>query len=275
LKPIVTRTLSGAIYIVLVIGSVFAGRIPFGVVMLLFLILCQSEYLNLFKNTGISIDRISFIAVGIFSYAISLMVLLGFIEMKYLILIIPLLFIPFLSEILRKEKQPIANISFGIAGLIYLVVPFVILNAFTNSTNALSGHNISLLLGFFIIIWANDTFAYLSGMFFGRHKFFERISPKKTWEGTLGGFILGVASGFVLSLFFKEFSPVKWMGYAIIIIIFGTFGDLLESLIKRTLGLKDSGSIMPGHGGILDRFDSILLAAPFAFIYIAFVLNLR
>lgn len=134
-------------------------------------------------------------------------------------------------------------------------------------------HSISLLLGFFIVIWTNDTFAYLSGMFIGRHKFFERISPKKTWEGTAGGLVFGLAAGYILSLFFDDFSLSEWLGYALTIIIFGTFGDLFESLIKRTLGLKDSGNIMPGHGGILDRFDSILLAAPFAFIYIVFVLN--
>jgi phosphatidate cytidylyltransferase len=108
---------------------------------------------------------------------------------------------------------------------------------------------------------------------FGRHKFFERLSPKKTWEGTIGGALFGIAGSFVLSLFYPELTIPEWIGYALTIIIFGTFGDLFESMMKRTAGLKDSGNIMPGHGGILDRFDSILMAAPFAFIYIVFVLN--
>ena len=131
----------------------------------------------------------------------------------------------------------------------------------------------SLLVGFFIVIWGNDTFAYLSGMAFGKHKLLERVSPKKTWEGTFGGALFSFIAVIVLSLFFKELNAFEWIGFALTIIIFGTFGDLFESLIKRTLGLKDSGNIMPGHGGILDRFDSILMAAPFAYIYIVFVLN--
>lgn len=273
MKPIVTRTISGAIYILAVLASVFAGRISFGAVMLLFLLLCQYEYINMFRHAGISIDKISFYISGMLSYVTGWLVITGNLNEKFLFIIIPMTFLPFITELMRQEKQPVSNLTYGIAGLVYLVVPFVLLNSFYYPETAeFTRYNYSLLFGFFIIIWAYDTFAYLSGMFFGKHKFFERISPKKTWEGTAGGLVFGIAGGAILSLFYSDHSLIEWMGFAAVIIIFGIFGDLFESLIKRSLGLKDSGRIMPGHGGILDRFDSILLAAPFAFIYKVFVL---
>jgi phosphatidate cytidylyltransferase len=272
-KPILTRTLSGAIYILLILGSVILGSIPFGLVLLFFLILCQLEYLKMFTNAGIPVEKFSFLIAGLGSYLISLLIILNLLDRIWLVLIIPLIFSFYITELFRKKPNPVSNINFGIGGLVYLGIPFILLNVFLYPDLNFSHHSISLLLGFFIIIWANDTFAYLSGMFFGKHKFFERISPKKTWEGTAGGLVFGLITGYILSLFFDEFSSFEWLGYALTIIIFGTFGDLFESLMKRTLGLKDSGNIMPGHGGILDRFDSILLAVPFAFIYIVFVLN--
>jgi phosphatidate cytidylyltransferase len=153
------------------------------------------------------------------------------------------------------------------------VLPFTLLNFFFYPELNYGFPTVSLLVGFFVLIWGNDTFAYLSGMAFGKHKLFERISPKKTWEGAIGGGLFSVVAAIVLSFFFEELNVYEWMGFALTIIIFGSFGDLFESLIKRSVGIKDSGTIMPGHGGILDRFDSILMAAPFAYIYIIFVLN--
>lgn len=122
-------------------------------------------------------------------------------------------------------------------------------------------------------MWVNDTFAYLTGMLLGKHKFFERISPKKTWEGTIGGAVFTIVGAYVFSFFINDFTNFEWMGLGLVIVIFGTFGDLIESMIKRTYGIKDSGKIMPGHGGILDRLDSILIAAPFVLLYVVFILN--
>ncbi len=194
--------------------------------------------------------------------------------MRYLLLIFLIIFKIILGELFLQNKNPIINIGVTLTGLLYIVLPFSILNFFyypEMNYGFPSGR--PLLIGFFIIIWGNDTFAYLSGMAFGKHKLFERISPKKTWEGTIGGGVFAVIAAIVLSFIYKDFNAFEWMGFALTIIIFGTFGDLFESLIKRTIGLKDSGNIMPGHGGILDRFDSILIAAPFAYLYIVFVIN--
>jgi phosphatidate cytidylyltransferase len=117
----------------------------------------------------------------------------------------------------------------------------------------------------------NDTFAYLTGVTFGKHRLFERISPKKSWEGFVGGGLAALLSGYVFSLIIPEISLIQWLIFSEITVVFGTFGDLIESLIKRTVHVKDSGNIIPGHGGLLDRFDSMLLAAPSVFIFLWFL----
>ena len=128
----------------------------------------------------------------------------------------------------------------------------------------------AFLTGYFIITWAYDTGAYLYGRQFGKHKLFERISPKKTWEGTIGGSGIALLVALVLFFIVKDVNLFDWIALTIMILVFGTFGDLVESLIKRNLKIKDSGSVLPGHGGILDRFDSILISAPFVFLYFIF-----
>ena len=255
------------------LGSVILGPYAFGIVQVLFLGICLLEYQNMFANSGKSTGKLSFVIWGVLSYFIVLFYLWDIWGMKYLLLIILIIFKIIIGELYKNDKNPIVNIGITMLGLVYIVLPFSLLSFFYYPELNFGFPSPILLIGFFIVIWGNDTFAYLSGMAFGKHKLFERISPKKTWEGTIGGALFGVIVGIVFSLFYKDLNALEWIGYALTIIIFGTFGDLFESLMKRTLGLKDSGNIMPGHGGILDRFDSILMAAPFAYIYIVFVLN--
>lgn len=273
MKPIVTRTISGAVYIVLMLGSVLVGPLTFGLVQFIFLILCLTEFKNMFEQTDHPIKSASFILSGILIYLIVILYLFDIWGMGYLLLIILVIFKLIIGELFKEHKNPIVSIGVELFGLLYIVLPFALLNFFFYPELNFGGPANYLLIGLFIVIWGNDTFAYLSGMMFGKHKLFERISPKKTWEGAIGGGIFAIIAAIVLAYFFPELSTIEWIGFALIIIIFGTFGDLFESLIKRSLGLKDSGTIMPGHGGILDRFDSILMAVPFAYIYVVFVIN--
>jgi phosphatidate cytidylyltransferase len=134
-----------------------------------------------------------------------------------------------------------------------------------------SENNARIILGFFILIWSNDTFAYLVGRSVGKTKLFQRISPGKTWEGTVGGVICTQGIAYALSIYFTELEPIHWHVVAVIVSVFGTLGDLVESMFKRSLGVKDSGNILPGHGGILDRFDAVLVAAPFVVAYLSLV----
>jgi phosphatidate cytidylyltransferase len=184
-----------------------------------------------------------------------------------LFLPIPLFFLPFIIEIYRNKPEPLKNIAFTILPIFYIALPLALLNLI-NDKNAVHFLGFPVFLtGYFILTWSYDTGAYLYGKKWGKHKLFERISPKKTWEGTIGGSAIALLIATGLSFLVKEIKLVDWLALTGIILVFGSFGDLVESLIKRNLNIKDSGTILPGHGGILDRFDSILISAPFVFLY--------
>jgi len=184
------------------------------------------------------------------------------------ILPLPLLFIPFILELFRKQKTPLINIALTILGIVYIAFPFSLLNLLNGDDKVHVLGFPAVLTGYFIITWFYDTGAYLYGKQFGKHKLFERISPKKTWEGTIAGVVVAFLTSFGLALLIPEFPMIDWFVLSILVVVLGTFGDLVESMFKRSLNIKDSGSIFPGHGGILDRFDTILLSAPFVFLYL-------
>lgn len=159
---------------------------------------------------------------------------------------------------------------------IYIALSFAMLNVLAYHSIGNEGelshyqvqYNPILPLSIFIFTWINDTGAYCTGMLFGQHRLFERISPKKSWEGSIGGGVFSIIGAIVMAHFFP-FMPISiWIGLALTVVIFGTLGDLTESLLKRTIGIKDSGNILPGHGGMLDRFDSTLMAVPAAVVYL-------
>ncbi len=181
-----------------------------------------------------------------------------------------LLFCPFIIEIFRNQTAPLINIAITITGVVYVALPLALLNSFSSGDAVrLSGIPV-LLTGYFILTWFYDTAAYLYGKQFGRHKFFERISPKKTWEGTIAGASIAFLTAGVFTMLPAGFPAYHWILLAVIVMFFGTLGDLAESLLKRSLEVKDSGTILPGHGGILDRFDTILISSPFVFLYFQF-----
>jgi len=194
------------------------------------------------------------------------------------ILIVALFNLTFIIELFRKSNTPFLNIAYLFLGIIYVVVPFALLAYISSVIDVISGifspdnHSYRyFLLGFFFLIWSNDTFAYLVGISIGKHRLFERISPKKSWEGFIGGIICTQGVAYLISIYFTEIAWMHWLAIALIISIFGTLGDLVESMLKRSLGVKDSGTILPGHGGILDRFDAVLLAAPFVVTYMLLI----
>jgi len=174
-----------------------------------------------------------------------------------------------ISELYRKKANPLHNWAYFIMGQIYIALPFALLNyiLFLDKWQPL------LLLSVFVTIWVNDTGAYVVGVTLGKHRMFERISPKKSWEGFVGGALAALLSGYVFSILFPQIRLIEWFIFSEIIVVFGTFGDLIESLMKRTLNVKDSGNVIPGHGGLLDRFDSMLLAAPVIFIFLSLLFD--
>jgi len=183
------------------------------------------------------------------------------------LLSIPIFFLPFIIEIYRKKPYPLTNIAFTILPVFYISLPLALLNMMNDPEAVHFTGFPAFLTGYFILTWCYDTGAYLYGKQFGRHKLFERISPKKTWEGTIAGSVIALLIATGLYFLVKDIHLVDWYALTFLVLIFGTFGDLVESLIKRSLSIKDSGSILPGHGGILDRFDTIFISAPFVFLY--------
>ena len=188
---------------------------------------------------------------------------------EYYILIFPLISCIYMIKLYKKfERKPFTNIAFTFLGIFYVAVPFVLLNVAVFQQGR---YNYEIILGALLILWASDTGAYFAGTRFGKRKLFERISPKKSWEGVVGGAGLAIFFAWGCSLYLHSLRPVDWIIVGILIIVGGTFGDLIESLLKRSIEIKDSGDSLPGHGGFLDRFDGLLISAPFIAAYLELI----
>lgn len=190
----------------------------------------------------------------------------GKIFLPYLLFIM----LTMIAELYYKAPNPINNWAFTLFAQVYCAGSFSILNFIgaEPGTPGVMSYTPLFIMAIFIFVWLDDTGAYLVGSLIGKHKLFERISPKKSWEGFFGGLILSLASSQAFAWFAPEINRMNWLGLAATVVLFGTWGDLIESLLKRTLGVKDSGNVLPGHGGMLDRFDSVMLAVPASYIYI-------
>ena len=268
----IQRAITGAIFVAVLIGGIVSGPIPFTILFSLISALTIYEFGTIIGKSGeVQINKSITILAGIFLF-------IGFgylgvapgkneILIPYLFLIIYLL----VSELYLKKKNPVHNWAYAMMSQIYIALPFALLNVLayhTSSDGSISEYNPILPLSIFIFNWVNDTGAYCTGMLFGKHRLFERISPKKSWEGSIGGGVFSIIPAIAMAHFFPFMSTATWIGLGLTVVIFGTWGDLTESLLKRTLGIKDSGNILPGHGGMLDRFDSTILAVPAAVVYL-------
>ncbi len=267
------RAITGALFVLVIIGAIIFSSITFVLLFFVIMVLGLLEFYTLAEKTEASPQKVTGVIAGVLLYAavafhfstpfhtLSMCLFAGFIT---------LLFTAFVVELYRKKENPFTNIAFTLLGAIYVALPFSLLCALAfGAGGALSSsYSPTIILGVLFILWSSDTGAYLAGITFGKNKLFERISPKKTWEGTIGGGILAIAIAYLLSFYFTDLTTIHWIVVALIIVCFGNLGDLVESLFKRSIDVKDSGSILPGHGGILDRFDSLLLSTPFIFIYL-------
>ena len=266
LNNLTVRTITGFVFVVVIIGSILLSTYSFFIVFLAIVTGSLLEFYKLAAAANISPQKYPGTICGILFFIISYLVANQFIGTVFLLLLIPLLFVIPVPELFRKQTQPFSNIAWTIFGIIYIAVPFSLLN-FINFQFPSGG----LIIGYFIILWSYDTAAYLAGISFGRHRLFERVSPKKSWEGAIGGAILTTGVAYIVSLFFTVITFQQWLVVTLIIIVMGTFGDLAESLFKRSIDIKDSGNLFPGHGGFLDRFDAVLLSSPFVFSYLQFI----
>jgi phosphatidate cytidylyltransferase len=271
MKNLIIRTASGAIFLTVMIGAILWSVHAFWVLSCIIVIAGMIEFFNMTIPNGHTLQKVISILVGlsgllIFNPSIHHDPCSVFIIIGIVILAVACFYMIPIAELYKKSEKPFQNISLLILPIIYVALPFVLMNCMN-----ILFHGKNYILAFFILIWTNDVGAYCFGMLFGqhgKHKLFPRISPKKTWEGFIGGIIITVISSVLISKFmFDGNNMPHWIIIAIITSVFGTFGDLLESMLKRSAGVKDSGKIMPGHGGILDRFDAVLLSFPIVFIY--------
>ncbi|TAG56327.1 MAG: phosphatidate cytidylyltransferase [Cytophagales bacterium] len=226
----------------------------------------QIEFYKLIKDDGEDPLSKWGILIGFLVNILTFFVLANLLPTKVYTLIFVLIGITFITELYRKSSNPFENIAFTLIGIFYVAIPMALLHVAAFSQGKFSTQIIS---GIFFMLWASDSGAYFAGKTLGKHKLFERISPKKTWEGLLGGLALAIILAVILGIYFQDLPTWKWIAMAIIITTIGTYGDLVESMLKRSLQIKDSGTLIPGHGGILDRFDGILLAAPFLAFFLS------
>lgn len=274
LRNLGTRTIAGIVYVALVLLGILVNKILFAIIFSVFLGLALYEFYKLADNNIMNrLSKVFNIVAGILVFVSTIyyenIYTAGFLFLLYLIFIIT-------TTVFDKNENQLKRTITSIFGQVYITIPLLLLSTLVIAKNE------QIIFSIFVLIWINDTAAYLVGSMFGKHKLLERISPKKTIEGFIGGIVFTVAAGLLLakiapsifsnsisfnSAFIVDYNYLYWALFAFIVSVFGTIGDLFESLIKRTYSVKDSGKIIPGHGGILDRIDSVLLAIPAIYFF--------
>lgn len=274
----ITRAIFGILFVVVMVGSFTRPDFMVGLFAII-MGLTIWEYTGLVNSIkGVSVNRLISTIAGIYFFlavaGIELGMVRGFvIFVPYILCVVYLL----VAELYLKNENPIHSWAYTMLGQMYITLPLSLINilAFgSGDSEAMAEPNMLLPLSIFILLWTNDTGAYCTGSLFGKHKLFPRISPGKSWEGSIGGGVLSLIVAGLIGYWANSNGEVQslnipvWIGLGLVVVVFGTWGDLVESLFKRTIGVKDSGKILPGHGGMLDRFDSSLLAIPAAVVYI-------
>lgn len=290
MNKFVTRTLSGTVYVLIVVGAIYAGRIMghktigaaiFAAVFFIIGLIGIYEYVHNLELKGVKSNKAMAFVAGIATYcglivplmasglwALESQPIVSVIHASAIVLalLVPVLYLTtFIIQLWRNDDEPFTTVGHTLLPSIWIMTPL----AFLNTVQSISA---GLTMMIFILIWVNDSFAYMTGMLLGRHKMWERHSPNKTWEGTIGGALFCIAAAvFAGSHFATDIHAAGWAVIGLVCSIAGTLGDLVESMFKRYCGVKDSGKIMPGHGGVLDRFDSILMAVPFVLLFIGII----
>lgn len=265
MNNLIKRSLTGAIFIAVVILSILWHEITFLSILCVIVVLSNIEYYQISRKIHGRPLIAWQIILSLFLIISTFLVIDKIFPISFIALIIPLIFLTFITELYRRKRRAIINLALTFLPVIHIAAPLsmLIALAFMNGV-----YDYKIIMAMLIFTWTNDTFAYLTGVSIGKNKIMPRVSPKKTWEGFFGGLIAVIALAIYFTKINSTFTINNWIIIGVIVSIFGTFGDFVESMLKRVAGIKDSGNILPGHGGILDRFDSFLFATPFVFTYV-------
>ncbi len=269
MRKLLTRTITGIVLVLVMLAALFVSEYSFAALFLLILVGASIEFSQFFAHSEVKPGKWSsaILSVLLFiSFFLTARQVVGF----EILAIFPLLFLAVMAaEMYRKKEKPIENIAITLFSILYIALPLALTNflVFPSFQETIT-YTPRLLVALFVIIWVHDSGAYLVGVSIGRHRLFERISPKKSWEGAIGGTLTAILAAWFIAKYIPEISLLHWIIISVLVVVFSTFGDLTESMFKRYFGIKDSGNILPGHGGILDRFDSLLFAAPVLVAYL-------
>jgi len=264
-----TRAITGVFFIVVLVGAHLLGKEVFVTFFAILGLASLSEFYRLIGSEESRPNK----PLGLLAAATLVIgaggAYLEYWSFKMMLVSVPFVLWVYIGALYNQEKLPFQGIAYTLLGLVYTVLPFL---ALTGLGFVQGPFNYFIPLGYLILQWSNDTGAYLAGKSFGKRKLFERISPNKTWEGFIGGVLLAIVVALILSFYFGSLEKWHWVVMGLTIGVFGTLGDLVESMLKRSLDVKDSGKILPGHGGFLDRFDGVLIAAPLVYVFLMLVL---
>ncbi|MEO1410191.1 MAG: phosphatidate cytidylyltransferase [Bacteroidota bacterium] len=278
MKGLLRRVVTAVFFVVIMLGGLYGGRYSFVALFALITGLCLWEFLGLTLRRSQGqrdrVRRVIGLILGLMPFVLISLFKLEVIHspedflIYALLLFFPLLFLSFIYELFTASEQPFANIAFLLLGVVYIGIPFAMLDFIAFRGDEFRANTV---FGLLLLTWSNDTAAYLVGSRIGKTPLFPRISPKKTWEGSLGGVVITFLIAFLISQWFREHSTQQWLVLAGIVAIFGSTGDLVESMLKRSENIKDSGNLLPGHGGVLDRFDAFIFLLPFATAYLLLI----
>ncbi len=270
IKDILTRAGAGTIYILVILLGLLGGRFSFLVVFGAILGSALFEFYRMVeKDTSHDISKIFNILMGVIIFVSVFLYLEGIHTYLLPVFILAYFLILIASAIFLSRQDALHGIIYSVFGQVYITMPLSLLMFISYSPDmAVSKYNWAPVLALFVFLWVNDTAAYFIGSLIGKHKLIEHISPKKSIEGFIAGIVFTILASLIFDRLYPGFSTIFWMGLAVVIVLFGTLGDLFESLIKRTCNVKDAGTLIPGHGGILDRIDSLLVAVPAVYLYL-------
>lgn len=281
---LVVRTLTGIVFVTVLVGSMLWSPLTFMALISVITGMTTWEFCTILnKNLGLQINRLITTAAAVIFFLSVIGFYVGLTGVGMFVPLFLSIIYLLVSELYLSNENPLQNWAFSLMALLYIALPFALLGLLSVEIRMVEGMGVpfaaiyspTLPLSIFIFLWTSDSGAYLFGSWLGKHRLFPSISPKKSWEGSIGGAVVAILASQIIAIWAGDFHPANalvnrlgWAGLAIVVVVFGTWGDLVESLLKRKLGIKDSGHILPGHGGMLDRFDSSLLAIPAASIYI-------